>query len=412
MACCTSLRQLIESLGQGELWHRQRELYFYGPAGQRQILRALPMVPAPTHLSTWLLRWPGLGWSDRLSITRAMLALNRVPLLDRERRGSPPSDPLRDRHALTPEFVELDQLSALKWLQSHRQSKTALDRFWSTIVVSALGEELSRVGLLAMAKVFQDGFLRDRDAFHLLIPQRPLDELFGWRFQAALVEAGVEVITATSVVEVNWEGASCRSVKLSDGRCLPAAEAVVALPWHCVERLVGDCPDATVRSIGQQASALQPSPISGVHTWWDRAWLPTSHAVLVDRLCQWIFPRSPQEAASVSDVGTYYQIVISASRMLPRGANEPVRKLIEADIQAVFPEARLARLLRLKVVTDPNSVFSVAPGTTQLRPPLGARTGNLVWAGDWVRTGWPATMEGAIRSGLAAAATLTHQSPP
>jgi zeta-carotene desaturase len=340
-----------------------------------------------------------------------MLALNRVPLPDRERRGSQPPDPLRDCHALTPEFVELDQRSALEWLQSQRQSKTALDRFWSTIIVSALGEELSRVGLLAMAKVFQDGFLRDRDAFHLLIPRRPLDELFGWRFQAALVEAGVEVITGTSVVAVEWEGALCRSVKLADGRCLPADDAVVALPWHCVERLVGDCPDATVRAIGQQASALRPSPISGVHTWWDRAWLPTSHAVLVDRLCQWIFPRSPQGVASAGDAGIYYQIVISASRMLPGGSNEPVRKLIEADIQEVFPEARSARLLRLKVVTDPNSVFSVAPGTTQLRPPLGARTGNLVWAGDWVRTGWPATMEGAIRSGLAAAAALTHRRP-
>ncbi|MGN6133916.1 MAG: hydroxysqualene dehydroxylase HpnE [Aureliella sp.] len=418
MACCTSLRQLIQWLEQEPLWQVQRELHFYGPDGREQTLRALPWVPAPLHLAPWLLRWPGLNWRDRLGVARAMLALDRVPL------SAQPADTAD----------ELEDTSALQWLQRRGQSARAIACFWSTVIVSALGEELSRVGLLAMAKVFQDGFLRERTAFHLLVPQRPLGELFGERLQRALVETGVEVLTGVAATGLNWiaqpdwPAARAESVNLADGRCLQASAVIVAVPWHAVERLMVDCPDPEVRRLAHGVSSLESSPISGVHTWWERPWLTTPHAVLVDRLCQWVFPRpdEPREADETASAASpavspsqspslartrpsehYYQIVISASRSLPRGDNEAVRQLIEADLRAVFPAARATKLLRVKTVTDPHAVFSVAPGTSRLRPPLGSRAGNLIWAGDWVRTGWPATMEGAIRSGLAAARAAT-----
>jgi squalene-associated FAD-dependent desaturase len=390
MGCCTNLKQLIGWLGQSDLWHTQRELYFYGPTGQPQTLRALPWVPAPLHLSSWLARWPGLNWGERLAIGRAMLALNRVPLAasSTARQGE-----------------ELDDLSAAQWLRRRGQSARALERFWGTIVVSALGEELERVGLRAVAKVFQDGFLRHRDAFHLLVPKRPLGELFGSRLAGALARAGAEVQVGAAAAGLDWESERCRGVRLDDGRTLEATEVVVAVPWHALSRLVGDAPLEAAREVGLQAGRLVPSPISGVHTWWDRRWLPTPHAVIVGRLCQWVF--SQEEASEPNAAGgVYYQIVISASRGLPRGDAEEVRRLIQEDLQAVFPAARQARLNRIKVVTDPQAVFSVAPGTECLRPAAGSHVSNLYWAGDWTRTGWPATMEGAVLSGLAAAESV------
>lgn len=381
MNCCTALKQLIEWLNQQSLWCEERTLYFYGPGRQRQRLAALPFLPAPLHLSSWLWGWPGLNWQDRWQIARGMLAINRIPLLG-------------------PQAESLEEMSALKWLRSRHQSPRLLERFWSTILVSALGEQLDRVGLLPMAKVFQDGFLRRRDAYHLLIPQRPLDELFGRRFHETLIAAGVEVLLNTKIVESQWQGAHCQSLVLSNGSTIQPDRLIVAVPWHSVGQVIGTCDDAEVQRIVQHAQRLQASPISGVHTWWDRAWLPTPHAALVGRLCQWVFPHSEPQPTNGEH---YYQIVISASRMLPRGEQAEVARLIEEDLQEVFPEARDARLLRVRVVTDPQAVFSVAPGTGPLRPLAGSCKGNICWAGDWTNTGWPATMESAIRSGQAAA---------
>ncbi|MGN6545363.1 MAG: FAD-dependent oxidoreductase, partial [Aureliella sp.] len=260
------------------------------------------------------------------------------------------------------------------------------------------------------AKVFQDGFLRHRDAFHLLVPRRPLDELLGSRFATALNDAGAEVRLNAGAAGLEWRGEECCGVRLDDGRTVEATEVVVAVPWHSVNRLVRDAPLAAARQVGVQASQLQPSPISGVHTWWDRPWLPTPHAVVVGRLCQWVFSKEeagvPPAGAEQAHSGHYYQIVISASRGLPRGDAAEVKRLISEDLQAVFPAARAARLERLKVVTDPQAVFSVAPGTGLLRPAAGSHASNVYWAGDWTRTGWPATMEGAVLSGFAAAEAI------
>ncbi len=364
-------------------------MYFYGPGPGRQRLSALPWLPPPLHLTNWLLKWPGLNWLERTQIARGMLAINRVRLM--------PDAP----HSL-------EGMSADVWLRQHGQSPRALERFWSTIIVSALGEDLDRVGILPVVKVFQDGFLRKSDAYHLLIPQRPLSELFGQQMQAALTAAGVQVLLSTTASDIQWQGSLAQRITFSNGETIHPDSVIVAVPWHAAGEVIGSCPDPSIQSAIANAAQLKSSPISGVHTWWDRPWLPTPHAVLVGRLCQWIFPHAePQAAKSAADSTSssgqhYYQIVISASRMLPRGDQAAVTRLIEEDLREVFDEAKAAKLLRLRVVTDPDAVFSVGPNTTQLRRAQ-TLSGNVFWAGDWTNTGWPATMEGAIRSGLAAA---------
>jgi uncharacterized protein with NAD-binding domain and iron-sulfur cluster len=159
----------------------------------------------------------------------------------------------------------------------------------------------------------------------------------------------------------------------------------------------------------QGADALEASPITGIHTWWDLPWLRTPHAILINRRCQWVFPGPdlPSDRASnqsEKSQSTYYQIVISASSDLPRGDSAAILQMVQQDLCEVFPEAREAKLLRGKVVTDPKSVFSVSPEHGQSRPhPAALANHGIVLAGDWVQTDWPATMEGALRSGLIAA---------
>lgn len=411
MGCCKNLQQLIAWLGQDQAWQRQRELHFYGPSGDYQRLAALPGLPAPFHLTPWLFRWPGLRFRDRLAVAYGLLKIRKLVLDD-----------------------SLDSFSADQWLRENRQTSVARERFWSTIITSALGEELTNVSLYAVCKVLQDGFLNERDAFHLLVPQRPLDEIFNQAAYRVLKTHGVDVQLASPVSRIvrsepNTSKPSGRSATpcsqfdvYSSQRCFSGQAVILAIPWHQIDQVEIHCDHPTNEfQIGKQ---LNPSPITGIHTWWDRPWMDTPSAAIVGRLCQWVFPkfdetpiRQSVSDARVSNQGQiksgptndseqYYQIVISASRDLPRSTQGELAEAIHDDLACVFPKVREARLLRMKTVTDPLAVFSVAPGANRLRPGSSAGIPNFRLAGDWTDTGWPATMEGAILSGFQAAEEL------
>ena len=184
------------------------------------------------------------------------------------------------------------------------------------------------------------------------------------------------------------------------------------MPW---DKILEISPDSTATTVAP-ASELQASPITGIHTWWDRPWLKQPHAILIDRLCQWIFPapRSEAESTNPHTAEHYYQIVISGSRDLPRGDSDAILKAVKQDLADIFPESAVATMLRGRVVTDPNSVFSVSVGHESSRLASDALASERIWlAGDWTQTGWPATMEGSLRSGaMAAQGVLAHFGRP
>lgn len=382
MGCCHGLQKLIRMLDQENQWQRQEVLHFYSEQGY-QALRSLPLLPAPLHLTSWLLRWPKLSVFDRIWIARALLKMRAI----------------RDRDAV-------DHVAAEDWLREQRQSQTAIKHFWSTIIVSALGEEIDQVSLASVAKVLQDGFLNDRRAFHLLVPQKPLDVLFHQTAAQKLRDCNVELIQSESVQAIQrvaeTQGAPGFSIRTNKSQYV-SDQVILAVPWHQLGRMdLGDMP-CREKLLAAETN-LDSSPITGVHTWWDSPWLNTPHASIVGQLCQWVFPH-PRESSD-DDSETYYQIVISASRSLPsRQSNEGLSQLIHQDLCAVFPQVEQARLLRLKVVTDPLAVFSVRPGSLRFRPETELEPGLMV-AGDWTNTGWPATMEGAILSGFKASKTV------
>jgi hypothetical protein len=148
------------------------------------------------------------------------------------------------------------------------------------------------------------------------------------------------------------------------------------------------------------------SPITAVHLWFDRPIVDLPHAVLVGRVSQWVFPGEHAEA----DGGHHCQVVISASRGLCDGDRERLLKTVVEDLEAVFPAAATATLLRSRIVTDPTAVLSVRPGIETVRPAVVTPAENLFLAGDWVATGWPSTMEGAVRSGRLAALAASERS--
>lgn len=396
MKCCHALRRWIRDTHQEDAWRTESELHFVSQSGAKMTVRGWPLPP-PMHLAGLLLHWPDLQLADRLAIGRALLRLIRM----------------------RPDAA-FESLPAIRWLQEQQQSQRAIECFWTTILVSALGERMDRVAMGPVRKVLVDGFAATPDAFHLLVPQSPLSELIDARSNAVLNQYGVSVVDASIISELRPTHDGRWTVHGDSNDSNPATNqpfdtVVVAVPWHRFSALWGEPAKSlagfatALAPILQGADALEASPITGIHTWWDRPWLRTPHAILINRRCQWVFPGpdAPSEFASspsTDPMSTYYQVVISASSDLPRGDSAAILQMVQQDLCEVFPEAREAKLLRGKVVTDPKSVFSVSPEHARSRPHASALAQHgIVLAGDWVQTDWPATMEGALRSGLMAA---------
>ncbi|MYB53721.1 MAG: carotene 7,8-desaturase, partial [Acidobacteriia bacterium] len=146
----------------------------------------------------------------------------------------------------------------------------------------------------------------------------------------------------------------------------------------------------------EQLMRFRPSPIVGIHLWFDRPITELGHAMLVDGEVQWIFHKG----------GGYYLGVVSAARRLVRDAPAEIAERAVAQLRATFPRAREAELRRSRVIKELRATYSAVPGLERSRPGPHTCFPNLFLAGDWTDTGWPATMEGAVRSGYNAAAAV------
>ena len=391
MQCCSEFRALLAELGQLDSWRVERTLHFFSQRGKHLPVRALPL-PAPLHLAGLLMGWPDLSWKQRLQVGRGLLSLMRL-------RTS----------------VALYRVPAIEWLRRNGQDENVIKIFWETILVSALGDQLERVNLGAAHKVLIDGFAAKRDAYWLWIPKQPLSRLFNEGCESQLKNFGIRLCLQSAVSRIKWRNGVARAAELSDGTTVEADAIVLAMPWNRTNEMLTNDSEAPslIRQWGRQLEAIESSPITGVHTWWDKAWLPTPHAILVGRLCQWVFPGPDFSGSDVDNQNQgehYYQVVISGSRNLPRGDSAAVCAAVVADLKEIFPSAGQSQLLRSKIVTDPQAVFSVQTGFEELRPLADKFAEHRIWlCGDWTDTGWPATMEGAVRSGnIAAEQILLH----
>lgn len=374
MGCCTNFLALLERQGLDGQVHRYTRLQFFHPDYPASIFAPSRWLPAPFHL---LPAFSSLRYLNRVQQRQIKYALFCLFRTGSEDVGDALAEP---------------------WLESHGQDDSTIRDFWSVIVVSALGESIERVSLAAVRKVFIDGFAGARGASDVIVPKRPLADLVGGQLTASIEQLGVEVKTGCMVRRVSAE----KDVVLADGSVLPADHVVVAVPWHTVNNLVP--PDAA----GQLESlATSPaSPISGLHLWFDRQITDLPHAVLVGTVAQWVF-RQPWENER-SRTGFYYQVVISASqsaRCLPR---QELIEIVLRELHHAFPQAHGAKLVKSKIVTDPKSVFSITPQFEELRPTSRTHLPWLHLAGDWIATGWPATMESAVISGRMAASSIVE----
>jgi squalene-associated FAD-dependent desaturase len=387
MACCTNLLDFCRRTGIATSFQRDPALNFIGPDGHRVVLRGAGWLPAPLHLapSLWRLRY--LSGRERLAIARALWKLMRTPLTD----------------------AAAEDRVVGEWLAVHGQTPRTIELFWNVILNSALGESLDRASLSAARKVLVDGFMANRHAYELEIPAAPLGEVYGRKLESWLQTHGVQVHLGSPLRSVKLDdGGPC--LELADGRMRRPRFVVLALPWSKLSSAVEPSVAAQWPWLST-VNAIEGAPITAVHLWFDRPITDLPHAVLIGRLSQWVFRRGEPAAAqgdAAHPTGHYYQVVISASRQLAGRARQNVIDEVRGDLAAVWPAASEAKLLTARMVTESQAVFSAIPGLDRVRPAQQTAVPGLLVAGDWTATGWPATMESAVRSGYLAAEAVLH----
>ncbi len=390
LGCCANFTELIAQSGAAETIRWYDTLTFLEPSRVPQArdsstvsTTGLPTpslihptsLPAPLHNCLSFLRAPMLTLRDKAAISSGLMHF----------LGGYPQD---------------DGESFAAWLKRTHQTDRAIRHFWEPIVAGALNDSFDRCSVKYAGKVFHESFLRSPQAGRLGIPAVPLSDFF----QPILIHArslgvdarlacGADAITRTS--EGRWR-ITTRGLEIE------TAAVILATNLRETQSLLSTLPAHNPIDLAPFTSA----PITTIHLWYDREATPLDHAVLLDTRIQWMFHKSRIRRADPAH-GSYLELVISASWPELEMSREQILASALREVELFFPAVRDATLLKSAVLKEARATFSVTPGLDRSRPPQTTAYPGIYLAGDWTATGWPSTMEGAIRGGRLAAGSLT-----
>ena len=420
LGCCTNLEDFYRRVGSSGKIKFFDRLLFVDPQGRRGEMKA-GMLPAPFHFTGSFASFAPLTLLDKLSIARAMLNII-------QHKGNPP------------DLRKEDGVSMLEWLRRRGQTKGAINRFWRVVLVSALNEELDRTDARFGVDVFWKAFLSSATGYQLGVPAVPLSNLYDG-CKAEIERRGGEVVLRSPVRGLKLESGQLAGVRFDENREESADAYLFAIPHTALAELLPESLKQADPSLAH-LEKIKTSPITGVHFWFDRPVMNEPFLTLLDTTTQWIFNKTllyselrgdfervaaglPRRLASspsptvsnaqlqAADTGQYLQLVISASYDLLEKSRQEIIDLCLAEVKHALPKARDAQLLKATVIKEAAATFSPEPGVDRWRPPQATSIPGLYLAGDWTQTVWPATMEGAVRSGyLAAEAVLRASGTP
>ncbi len=383
LGCCTNLLDFYERLGVlDEIeWHRR---FFWANPPHPPDRLAIGGLPAPLHLAADFLRQRRLTWSERRRIASA---LRRMLAMGRSARLRETDRPFADL------LAELGQ------------GPRELEQFWSPIIVSACNLDVDDVASSVALQVVQEGFLAHPFAAAMGLAKGSLLSLYDPATRI-LREAGGEIRTGVSVKSLVHEGDRIRRVVTDEG-VIDCAAVVAAVPPDRLAKLCG----SSLRDVDARLSRLDSiefSPILGVHLFFELPFTDLPHLVLPGRPTQWIFVKG------VDGTGRFHvHAVVSAAFDWMSLDEAAIAERVLEDLRWAMPDATIDDPVEVRSVKEKRATFAARPGIDRLRPaarsPVGGGIRNLHLAGDWCRTGWPATMEGAVRSGYAAAAAVLGQ---
>ena len=378
LGCCTNLIDFYQRLGVEQQIRWYDEITFILPGGRSSVLKP-SFLPAPMHAGPAFLGSSVLDFADKLAISRALLTL-------------------------TPRLPDDDGQDFLSWLRRHGQTRQSIDRFWAPVLISALNEDLDRVSVRYAALVFRDSFLKSAEAGRMGVPAVPLSQLYGEAANYIERHGGrVHLRAGVDSIATSPDG-----MKVSvGGEEISADYVVLATPFHAVEKLLPDTPE--LEPLREQTHFFSTAPITGIHLWFDREVTPLEHAVLLERTIQWMFQKSKILATrkDTAQRGSYLELVVSSSKSLVDKPRGEITELALRELAEFFPAVNEAKLTKSTVIKEVHATFSPVPGSDAYRPSHTSPWPRLFLAGDWTSTGWPSTMEGAVRSGYGAAEVLS-----
>jgi squalene-associated FAD-dependent desaturase len=384
LRCCTEYQGLLARLGMtGSVTMQERfDVTVLTPGGHARLRRN--SLPAPLHMSGALARYGLLTPAERLKVGRAALGMKFAnpasPKLDEQRLGD--------------------------WLGARWQGERARRRLWDLFIISALNIAGDDAGVGLAATVIKTALLGRKDAADIGMSAIPLGDLHGQAAHRLLTRLGVDVRLAAKAAAV--EPADPAGTGLPGGFRVPVTSAgdvhevlsadavVLAVPAATAARLAPPKLAASAARWGE----LGVSPIVNVHVHYDRRVTRLPFAAALESPVQWVFDKT--RAAGVT-TGQYLAVSQSAADQYVDVPSARIREEFLPALEQLFPAAAEARVLDFFVTRERRATFRQGPGTGRLRPGAGTAVPGLALAGAWTETGWPDTMEGAVRSGQNAA---------
>jgi len=387
--CCTNLVDLFKRCGADSHIRWYDSIPFLEPASATRHVRRSDIgsgfLPAPMHSALSFLTADMLSFGDKLGIARALLSFLR---------GYPPAD--------TEPFSE--------WLRRARQSDRAIRHFWEPVVVSTLNDSLERCSTRYAGQVFHELFLKNSRGSRQGIPTQPLSEFYA-HLAHLTVQQGTTLHLRASIDRIQQFADGTWQAIDSNYNDYTAPNLILALPFEQTARLLATLPEDS-----PQRQQLLPAfahfvsaPFTTIHLWLDRSITGLDQAALLDTRIQWMFNKTRirrDEPSEHNQPCEYLELVIAASFAELHRTREDILSSAVVELTRFFPAMRHATILKSGILKEARATFSVVPGLDAHRP-LAAAGAGLYLAGDWTRTGWPSTMEGAARSGRLAAEAVT-----
>jgi len=389
MGCCTNLLDLYDRLGVLDRIEWHRATHWADPPNAPREFRP-GWLPPPLHFTGSFRRFGVLDFSEKRAVARAMWRLIRIGRAGRE--------PWRGR-------------SFDAFLEHTKQPPRAVERFWQPVIVSACNLPCERVDAAAAMQVFQEGFLGSGFASAVGLSDVPLVELYE-PAETIIAAAGGEVRLGVSAKALAFEHDRLTGV-VTDEDFIRASAVISTVPPDRLARLCS----STLRAADprlQRLEEFRTSPILGVHLFFDRPVMTTPHLVLPARATQWLFDKG-RDGSGRHHV---HAVISAADSWMDLEEREIARRVME-DLRWALPlladeSSGPIEPVEVRSVKEKRATFAYEPGIDAMRPGAapdlvgtGAGCRNLYLAGDWCRTGWPATMEGAVRSGYRAAQAIT-----
>jgi len=380
---CVNLIDLYRRLDVSDAIRWFDRLNFIEPGGRRSILTP-SFLPAPFHDLPAFLRASAFSFSDKLAIGRGMSAFIA---------GLP---------------KDSDENFA-QWLKRHGQTHGAIERFWKPVLVSALNEDPEHMSVHYAGQVMRKSLLLSPGAGRMGVPRIPLSDLYN-RAIDYLQSRGGRVDLNSAPESFALDGETQQWTVAAQGESFTTDAIVLALAFEGLSKLLPALPrNLEAHQLGLNLECFEHSPITGIHLWFDREVSDLEHAILLDATIQWMFHKSRlQPEKRRGEPGSYLELVVSASKSLVGMQRQEIVDLSVRELAQFFPLVAQAKLLKATVVKEVRATYSIRPQLDLLRPTSASPWPRVFLAGDWVATGWPATMESAVRSGYLAAEAVSR----